>query len=1017
MNVKRLIYWGFTAACIVGGITLSIVDKNGHYELAWQGSELMAKPKLDEYHDLASLQVFNRVLLQLQDNYVDPDRFDPPLMIASALDSLQKNVPELLLVFDRKVKEKPASVVVNIKGQSKTFSLENIDNLWEMSLRLRSILSFIQDYLPKDVKPRDLEYTAINGILSTLDPHSLILTPETYRSMAEGNRGKFGGLGIVVRMIDGVLIIVEPIEGDVPALKAGLQEGDQILSIDGTPTLNMSISEAVDLLKGEPDTTVHLSVMRKGWKTPKNIDVVRDEIEIPSLESDQLGDHIAYIKLKSFQGNTQSELLKSLTKLKKEMGSIEGLVLDLRGNPGGLLDQAVLVANNFLPKDSNIVTTVGVNEMLQKPRNATGDSQQPNYPIIVLMDSSSASASEIVAGALKNNNRALIVGDTSFGKGSVQVLYELPDKSALKLTIGQYLTPGNQSIQSVGIVPDIRLVPMRALDGDIDMYPKTWQRREETLGSHLDNQKATRDQKTAYNLRYLSKRYALPEDELEDDSVITLEDIDKIIKTKQKTNKPVEDPQVRLAKAILSKTGKESERESMIKTFISQADSLQDEEDQALVETLGKLDINWQKCDKPQNPKLSLTIETDKENNTFDAGSSFVIRATASNTGSEPLCRVAGRTESTLGRTNEKEFIFGRIEPGQSVTRQMTIKTNHAQSARVDNFNMKLYIDDGTPVPETSYAENTIYLTTLSQPLPAFAIHYTLIDKDGKTLRPGNGLLDDNEEITMRLQVSNEGRGTAKKPLIFIKNNAKEIKLIDARTETEPLETGASLTRDFKFKTTDVGAADAQIELHVYDKSSTHTLIEKIALQTVRSEHVKDASVKPAKGTRLVLKTTPLRVSPVQTANSLTDIPKDAIVAVNAEANGYAHIHAGPVTGWLPLDALEPSAQPAVSLTPKTIATIPRIILSDMAHETDRNTFVVDADVTAFAPLRDYYIYTAADIDHTYTVEKVAYAPLESKSGHIHAEIPLNKGMNSIRLYVRDTNRSEAHETILVYRK
>ncbi|MBQ9395119.1 MAG: PDZ domain-containing protein, partial [Proteobacteria bacterium] len=983
MNVKRLIYWGFAAACVVAGISLSIVDKDGHYELTWQGTELMAKPKPDEYHDLASLQVFNRVLLQLQENYVDPARFDPSLMLATSLDALQKNVPELLLVFDRKVKEKPTSVVVNIAGQSKTFSLENIDNLWEMSLRYKSILQFIQDYLPKDVKQSDLEYTAINGILSTLDPHSLILSPETYRSMAEGNRGKFGGLGIVVRMIDGVLIIVEPVEGDVPALKAGLKEGDQILSIDGTPTLNMGIQEAVNLLKGEPDTTVHLSVMRKGWKTPKNIDVVRAEIEIPSLESDQLGDHIAYIKLKSFQGNTQSEMLKALAKLKKDMGDIEGLVLDLRGNPGGLLDQAVLVADNFLPKDSNIVTTVGVNEKFKKPRNASGESQQPNYPIIVLMDSSSASASEIVAGALKNNNRALIVGDKSFGKGSVQVLYELPDKSALKLTIGQYLTPGNQSIQSVGIVPDIQLVPMRALSGDdIDLYPKLWQRREETLGSHLDNQKATKNQKTAYNLRYLSKRYTLPEDELEDDSVITLEDIDKIIKTKQKTSKPVEDPQVRLAKAILSKTGTAYERKAMIKKFVAQADSLQDEEDQALVEALDKLGIDWQKCGSPQNPKLDLKIETDKPNNTIDAGASIVIRATATNNGTETVCRVAGRTESTLGRTNDREFIFGKIEPGTSVTREMTIKTNHAQSSRVDDFIMKLYLDDGSPVPENSLAENTIYLTTVSQPLPAFAIHYTLLDKDGKTIHPGNGLLDDDEEITMHIQVTNEGRGTAKKPLIFIKNNASEIQLIDARAETDPLETGASLTRDFKFKTTKVSAADVQIELHVYDKSSTHTLVEKIAIQTARSEHVEDASVKLAKGTRHVLETTPMRVSPVKIANSLIDVPKDTIVNVDAEANGYAHIQAGPVTGWLPLDVLEPSKLAASSLTPKAIATIPRITLADMAHETDKETFTVEADVTAFAPLRDYYIYAGTEIDHTYNVEKVAYTPLETKTGH-----------------------------------
>lgn len=329
LSRKRIIYWGITGAILAAGLVMSVVERDGRYAFEWRGSELMAQPKVDEFHDIASLQVFNRVLLQLQQNYVDASRLEPSVMIAMALDSLQKSIPELLLVFDRKVKEKPTQVTVNIAGQSRTFGLDQMNNLWEMSLRLRGILAFIQEYLPKDAKPRELEYDAINGMLEALDPHSLILSPEVYKSMMEGNRGKFGGLGIVVRMIDGVLIVVEPIEGDVPAKRAGLQEGDQILAIDGTPTLNMNVSEAVDLLKGEPDTTVRLNVMRKGWKEPRLIDVTRAEIAIPSLESDPLGDRIAYLKLKSFQGNSQSEMVRALEKLKKEMGGIDGLLLDL----------------------------------------------------------------------------------------------------------------------------------------------------------------------------------------------------------------------------------------------------------------------------------------------------------------------------------------------------------------------------------------------------------------------------------------------------------------------------------------------------------------------------------------------------------------------------------------------------------------------------------------------------------------------------------------------------------------
>lgn len=1017
MNKKRIAYWGLTGALLAAGLCMSVVERGGRYAFEWRGSELMAQPKVDEYHDIASLQVFNRVLLQLQQNYVDASRLEPSLMIAKTLDNLQKSIPELLLVFDRKVKEKPTQVEVNISGQSRTFALDNLNNLWEMSLRLRGILAFIQEYLPEDAKPRELEYDAINGMLSALDPHSMILSPEVYKSMLEGNQGKFGGLGIVVRMIDGVLIVVEPIEGDVPAKKAGLEEGDQILTIDGTPTLNMNVSEAVDLLKGEPDTTVHLTVMRKGWDKPRAIDVVRAEIEIPSLEWDKLGDGIAYVKLKSFQGNSQSELLRALEKLKAEMGDIKGLVLDLRGNPGGLLDQAVQVADNFLD-EGTIVTTVGMNNQLQTPRLARQDTAQSTYPIAILVDSASASASEIVAGALKNNDRAIVIGDTSFGKGSVQVLYELPDKSALKLTIGQYLTPGNRSIQSVGIVPDIRLVPQRALKGEIDLYPKPWVRREESLGGHLDHESALKDLKPSYSLRYLSKRYALDlEESLDDESVITLEDIERIIKTKPKTNRPVDDPQVRLAREILGRTGTDYHREKMLASFLVGADSLQAEEDAALVEAMKGLGVDWTSCAAPSEVNLALVWETDKPENRLTSGEDVVLRATVTNQGTETVCRVAGRMESSLGRANDKELIFGRLEPGQSVTQEYRIKTNRAQASRVDRVALGLYLDDGSPIPADKRGESELYLEMTARPQPSFTIHYAILD-NGVNDAPGNSLLDDNETVTMRVWVSNDGAGTAEKPLVYLKNKAPEIKLLEARAETEALPTGAVLSRDFKFSTTTVGSRDIQMELHVYDKSSTQVLVEKIAFKTSKSEDLKAGALTASSGVMKVSAETPLHVSPVSTSNTLTKVAAGSVVKQDAVMGGYAHITAGALTGWVSASDLSPDQEGQVTaIAPRMIATIPRIQMAPVTHVTEQSKIRISADVTAFAPLHDYYAYVASEIDHVYHYEKVAYAALSDASGRVDAEIPLNPGLNRISLFVRDKNKSEAFETIFIYRK
>lgn len=1017
LKKSRWIYWGIIGALTAAGLSLSVVHRNGRYAFQWDGADLMAQPREDAgYHELAALQVFNRVILQLQQNYVDPSRLNPNLMLASALDSLQKSLPELLLIFDKPVKESPSRVTVKIGGKQQDFALNDLTNLWEMSLRLRSILRFVQDDLPADANPRELEYDAINGMLSALDPHSVILSPELYRSMLEGNRGKFGGLGIVVRMVDGVLIVVEPVAGDVPARKAGIEEGDQILTIDGTPTLNMNISEAVDLLKGDPDTSVRLQVMRKGWKKPKDIDVVRAEINIPSVESDMPDDKIAYIKLKSFQGNSQREIDKALAKLNADSGGIRGLILDLRGNPGGLLDQAVMIADTFLASGT-IVTTVGVNDTLSQSRKATKAAAQTDYPIVVLMDSSSASASEIVAGALKNNGRALIVGDTSFGKGSVQVLYELPDKSALKLTIGQYLTPGNLSIQSVGIVPDIRLVPMVARDGEIDLYPKPWVRREESLGGHLVNQKAVKDQTPAYALRYLSQRYAIPEDDYEEDSVITLEDIDKIIKTKTKTKKPGDDPQVRLAVQILKRAGSANDRSLMLEKFAASAESLQNEEDAVLAGALKERGIDWKKGENPENPQLSVAISTDTPDNRFTAGDTVTIRAVATNNGAQPVYRVSGRTESTLGRVNDKEFIFGYIAPGESVAREMTVKTNRAQTSRVDSFSVGLYLDDGSPIPERRLTAADIELETVARPQPDFAIHYAIIDYDGGTKNTGNGLLDDDETVTVRLWVSNDGKGTAEKPLVFLKNKSPEIKLLDARAETGAIAAGERFVTDFEFKTTSVTSADVAMELHVYDKASTRMLVENIAFKTSKSDEIETSRPEPAAGRMIVADSAKLRVSPAPSANALISLPAGTVVERDATVGDFVHIKAGEAMGWVASTALSPTDDSVTAVEPSTVATIPRIKLDEMPHVTDKDSFELKATVGGFAQLKDYYVYASYEIDHDYQYQKVAYGSISGDRGEIAATVPLQKGLNTIRLYVRDANKSEAYERVLVYRR
>ncbi len=1040
MKRTRIIYWGIAGTALATGLGLSVVKSGDRWEFNWDGAELMAQTSQNAPHDLAALQITNRVLLQLQENYVDTDRLDPVTMLAESLDAVQKVVPELLIVFDKPKTEHPTTLTATIGDKQRTFSLDSITNLWEMSLRLREVLLFVQNDFPTDVKPRDLEYTLINGMLKTLDPHSVILSPEVYKDMQEGNQGKFGGLGIVVRMVDGVLVIINPMEGEPPAVKAGLKAGDQILAIDGTPTLNMNVSDAVEMLKGEPNTTVKLTVQRKGWKAPKIIDVVREEIQIPSTTSDDLGDHVAYVKLKGFQANSQTDMIEALKKLTEKMGVIEGLVLDLRGNPGGLLDQAVQIADDFL-SSGTIVTTVGQSDALKKPYNATIKTTQPGYPIVLLIDSSSASASEIVAGALQNNDRALVLGDTSFGKGSVQVLYELPDKSALKMTIAQYLTPGDRSIQSVGIVPDIHLVPMLATADTFDLYPRPWERRESSLDSHLDNQRADKQSESPYALRYLSNRIDL-ESEMDEETVLTLDDIDKYIATQQKEDSPSKDPQVRLAKRILRlMKPTQSSRADMLKTYAPNADEISRDEAKALIDQLATFNIDWSEGTNPApdtiTSALKLDLKTkcvpgkaetarcdapvdDDATHTYLAGEQYKVEATLTNTSSETLYRLAARTESSFNAANDEEFIFGTIAPGQSVTRELTLKTNRAQASRRDNFKVTVYADDGTPIPKTELINNEIFLTTQARPQPKFTLSYAILDEIPNTHKRGNALLDDNEKVTVRVWVTNAGDGTAEKPLVYLKNGDKKsvIRLTDARSETEALAPGQTITRDFTFETDTVTAETVPLELHIYDKTSTQVLVENIGFITAKNDDIKVSTSLPVtEYTTAVAPDTPLYVSPTTMSAAIQTFTTLTRATVDAEVADFVHIVSGDVLGWVKRDQLRTDDTDATNAQVTTITTIPRITIDPaMPLSTQDDKITLKARFDASQPLKDCYIYVFSMEDHTLQSTKVAYDKLAPDATEYTREVPIKPGVNRVRLFVRDQKNSEAYETIQVYR-
>lgn len=305
----------------------------------------------------------------------------------------------------------------------------------------------------EEVKPESILYGAIRGMLTTLDPHSSFMTPEEYKEMQVETKGQFGGLGIEISIKDGILTVVSPIE-DTPAFKVGIKAGDKIVKIEEKSTRGMNIFKAVKLLRGAKGSEVNIWIMREGFGEMKKFTITRDIISVKSVRSRLLEDGYGYVRIAQFQAKTHRDLEKALKELGTEKKGFKGLILDLRNNPGGLLNQAVSISDEFL-ESGLIVYTEGRVPGQEMRFEARKRGSQPSYPIIVLVNGGSASASEIVAGALQDHERAVILGTRTFGKGSVQTIIPLPDGSAMRITTARYYTPSGRSIQAKGIQPDL----------------------------------------------------------------------------------------------------------------------------------------------------------------------------------------------------------------------------------------------------------------------------------------------------------------------------------------------------------------------------------------------------------------------------------------------------------------------------------------------------------------------------------------------------------------------------------
>ena len=991
-NTAWIRYTVAVAALLVGfGFSIRLSERGVLFD-SHAPDALASAPEDGEIYDLQALTILNRVLLQMKDNYVEPDRIDPLAMLAHSLDRVQNQVPEIVTLFDADLDGGPTQVEVRVGTETQVFELTNIESLWEMSFKLREVFRFLQDHVDtEEVDLQEVEYAAINGMLSTLDPHSVLLTPEINAEMQTNNRGSFGGLGIVISIRDGQLTVISPIS-DTPAGRAGFRAGDRIVKIDDESTVNMPLDEAVSRLRGPVDSEVTVEVMRDGWSEPHSFTLTREVINIESVTSQALGDGIGYIRIQNFQGNTHDDMMTALETLETEMGSLRGLVLDLRNNPGGLLQQAIRISDTFLDSGT-IVTTVGVGDRLREENPANSSNTQPNYPIVVLVNPGSASASEIVAGALKNHNRAIVVGDTTFGKGSVQMLYEFQDGSALKLTIAQYLTPGDVSIQGVGIVPDIQLFPATVNDEIVNLYPAETIAREGELDGALtsDRVASTSDRPSAI------VRYDYEPEEVDPDAIVDPDAFEM-------------DFEIEFARALLVGTGETWERSEMLGMAQSVIDETQTEQMVTIQERLRNRNVDWSMGENVIQP-VRLEVTTDRDDNRFEAGETIALTVTATNDGDRPLHRVRAVSTSTYDLFHDHEFAFGRIEPGESRSWTIDVEVPIEDPTRYEDIEVRAWADT-----IALGADAVGHVLVSGRERPHWGLSYRLDDSEGGN---GDGLAQVGEDITMRVSVVNTGNGDADESIVILRNRADSaVFLHTGREEFDTLAAGERMEVAFDFtvrEMTDDGRL--ALDLEVYDTVFREFLREELHIELT------EGGGEPQVRSGAVEITEPSSIRAGAGASTPTIAEADAGATLTADRylDGWYHVSWDGGDGWIAEEAVafrEGAVASGGGITEQLVYQPPVIELAADTWVTDDEILVLEGQVTDDRRVLDYYLFVASELDdRTIRSTKRDYRHLGVASASITSNVALNPGMNRITVVARDEDRASSSQVIYVYRQ
>jgi carboxyl-terminal processing protease len=972
-------------------------------------------------YDLTQLRVVNEVLKTVRDRYVDPKRVKPKEMLLSALNFVQREFAQVIVLHD----DVSPTVKVRVDTQEKEFRVDNVQGPWDVSARLRDVFAFVQEGLRgTEVDLREVEYAACNGMLHTLDPHSVLMSPEQYKEMSLSTSGQFGGLGIVISIRDQQLTVINPMPA-TPAGRAGIKKYDRIVKINGESTLNMGLNEAVNHLRGAPGSKVTIYVHREGpdgWAGVKPYELTRETIHVASVEHRLLDGNIGYVRLKQFQSNTAADLEAALADLKKN-GELKGLVLDLRGNPGGLLDQAARVADKFIA-EGPIVATVGNPSEGREEKDAHGEGTEPEYPIAMLVNGSSASASEIVAGAMKNHDRAVIIGETSFGKGSVQLVFsDLPDKAALKLTIAQYLTePGDVSIQGVGVTPDVELDPMTVDPQEMDLTVDSGALKERDLSRSLSNARAREGAKPLEIVRYdLTERDRrdLRERGGDPDDLFAM------------------DFPIKFAHDFVAHVGpgKRIDEVHQAKAFIAETRAAELAKAAAELKTMG---VDW--SDAPADvvaasppapmPNIDVKLETDRTNNEVTAGEGMLLKVTVTNKGTQTLYRLDGTSKSDDPMFDNKELILGKIEPGKSRTATAPLGYCEIEGHRIGSTapiakdaprictipkealtradGIKIHFDEARG---HAPADAEIRGTIRALERPTFAFTYDIEDNRGGA--NGDGRAQRGEGMTMYLSVKNVGKGRSYETQANLRNLSGDgLLLHEGRFDLSNMQPGEMRHATFTFDVQQqLADPEAKIELSVTDEDLREQVIEKIRMPIAPAAPIAAVNTPvKAKASGATLLT-----SPDASAVGFGKLPAGMAAQEIGTSGDWAKLSLGNNRfGFARASDLDAGGTPApVVAFEETMAHAPpQIDLSPPALVTRDAITKIKGTASDTERLLDAYIFVGA--------RKVFYRSNRNGQDGMHmgfeADLPLRPGVNVVSVVARENPDTTSRKTFIIRR-